>query len=176
MAATSDVEQGASADSGPVACVVNHPGLKAAANSNLPELDAALAGLVVENHPAAAGIDETWIESPRWARVVRELRKHQAQGGSLGDIVAASEVLDAAGVAFPRTSATEAVLAALEAAPATYVVDCARERAVRLRVHRLARVVERIADADLDKIPMYLGRVAAELHCAAASRTVEAQI
>jgi hypothetical protein len=141
-----------------------------------PLLDQVLAGLVMQDHPAAADVDDSWIAAPRWRRVLRALTTHRRDGGQLGDILIAAAVLDSAGVDFPLTTAAEAVVAVLESAPAAYVVDRARERTVRLRVHRLARVVEQIADADLDKMPIYLGRVAAELQCAAAGPIVEARI
>jgi hypothetical protein len=169
MAAASDVEQGASADSGgPVACVVNHPRLKAAANSNLPELDAALAGLVVLEHSAASAVDATWCERPRWTRVVRELRRHQAQGGSLGDVIAAGAVLEAAAIDFPRATAAEAVIAASEAAPAPQVVAVARARWLRLRLRRLGQIVIDTAGAEMPSWTSYLAGIHRELDQVAA--------
>jgi hypothetical protein len=132
--------------------------------NNDATLDATLTGLVVLEHPAAAEIDETWLEAPRWAGVVRVLRTHQARGGTLGDLIVAGDVLDKAGIAFPKTTAAEAALATLDAAPAPYVVARGRERAFRLRVHRLARILDTIARLGIEQMPLYLDDIANDLH------------
>jgi hypothetical protein len=120
--------------------------------SNDPALDVVLAGLIVLEHPAAAEIDESWLEAPRWARVVRALRTHQAGGGALGDLIVAGAVLDAADIRFPKTTAADAVLAADLAAPAPWIIARARERALQLRVRRLAWLLAAFSSKDLRAI------------------------
>jgi hypothetical protein len=114
-----------------------------------PVLDVVLAGLIVRDDPAAVEIDESWLEQPRWVGVVRVLRRHQIRGGALGNLIVAGAVLDAAGIAFPRTTAAEAVLAADEAAPAAWLIPLARSRALQLRVRQLARLLADTSSKDL---------------------------
>jgi hypothetical protein len=133
------------------------------ADADGPEFDAALAGFLIVDHPAAAEIRDDWIERARWQRVVHVLRRHRDRGGTLGDIVTAATVLSAAGVDLPKTTAAEAVCATLDAAPAVYVVARGRERALRSRVRRLARILDTIAGIGIEQMPQYLDRIADDL-------------
>jgi hypothetical protein len=129
------------------------------------DLDAALVGLIALDDPAARDVDETWCDAPRWREAARALLSHRRSGRRLGDLLSAADALAerAAGLYLPQTTPAEAILAALEAAPARYVVEHAGERLVRLRLRRLARLLDLIADADLDVIPRQVARVRDEL-------------
>jgi hypothetical protein len=126
-------------------------------------LDAVLTGLIVLEHPAATEIDDSWLEAPRWTWAVRVLRRHQARGGTLGDLIVAGAVLEAAGVDLPKTTAAEAVLAADLAAPAPWLIERARERALRLRVRRLASLLLDFSRKSVPAIGRALDRAREEL-------------
>jgi hypothetical protein len=109
--------------------------------ASLPELDAVLMGLVIIEDPNAAAVESDWFESPRWQRSARVLLGHRASGGALGDMIRAGEVLKAAGVDMPWTTAAEAVCATVEAAPTSAILRQAQERLPRLRLRRLANLL-----------------------------------
>jgi hypothetical protein len=109
--------------------------------ASLPELDAVLMGLVIIEDPKATAVESDWFESPRWQRSARVLLRHRAAGGPLGDMIRAGEVLQAAGIDMPWTTAAEAVCATVEAAPTSAILRQAQERLPRLRLRRLANLL-----------------------------------
>jgi len=129
---------------------------------SLPELDAVLMGLVIIEDPNAAAVEIDWFESPRWQRGARVLLRHRAAGGPLGDMIRAGEVLQAAGVDMPWTTAAEAVCATVEAAPTSAILRQAQER---LRLRRLANLLLVTAHSG----PAAIGRVCRGV----AARTLE---
>src|SRR5262249_16289960 len=109
--------------------------------ASLPELDAVLMGLVIIEDPNAAAVEINWFESPRWQRGARVLLRHRAAGRPLGGMIRAGEVLEAAGVDMPWTTAAEAVCATVEAAPTSAILRQAQERLPRLPLRRLANLL-----------------------------------
>ena len=116
-------------------------------------LDSVLVGFIARADPAVRDVTDEWCESPRWREAARALCRHRDTGGRLGDIVAAGEVLEVAGIYLPHTTAAEAACAAFEAVPAQYVVERARDRLWRLRLHRLSRLLEVTSQADAGALP-----------------------
>jgi len=107
-----------------------------------PGLDAALLGYVILGDLATADVTGEWFEAPQWQRAARALLKHRAQGGTLGDLITAGRVLTENQIDFGMTLAAEAVMATSEVANAQVIVDRARRRLPRLRLRRLAKLLE----------------------------------
>ena len=116
------------------------------------ELDLVLLGLLILEDPRAAEVTEEWFDSPRWRGAACILLRHRRQGGRLGDLIVAGDVLRRAhcdlllcavepgadpnhhrhsGFDFPRTAAAEAVCAVADCASPPVALAEARRRGYR---------------------------------------------
>jgi hypothetical protein len=86
----------------------------------------------------------------------------------LGDLIVAGAALATAGVAFPKTTAAEAVLAATDVTVPAPLIARARERALRLRVRRLASLLTVFSGKDVHAIGRALEHVRDEVTAIAA--------
>jgi hypothetical protein len=127
------------------------------------EVDAALVGLISLQDPLADHVDETWIATARWKAAARALLAHRRRGGTLGDLLTTADVLITTTLYLPNTTAADAILAAIDLVDVGAFVERARERAIRLRLHRATWALETIANAEIDVIPQHIARVRDDL-------------